>query len=453
MSGLDTDALIEALVGAQKVAVAKNQARQAAFINRVSALGELASRLSSLRTSARSLAEGGARQLRVASNTSGFSASPSSEAVAGTYTVAVERLATAAKVRSEAVVGADAEVRAGTLTIRSKGGDPFTIEIEEGDTLSDVVRKIRESGAPVSAAIVTDGKNSYLSVTNKETGHAVGSPADSALVIEQTLTGSSGVALFGEPAEPGMSVEIRAAAQNAVAFVDGMRVESSVNTIEGAVPGTTLTLKATSGRDGNGDLVAETLVIEENASGTKQKLQSFLDTYNNLVAFLKAKTNPGEGATGDLSGESLPRSIGNDLQKLLSFRVGDGAIRTLADLGVKLEKDGTLTLDGDAFAAALEKDAGAVDSLFRGGLADELGAIVDRYTDPSEGYLVQRQESLNATIESLREQVEKMEERIERTRDQLVERLAFLETQMAQYTALTQFLDAQELAMKVQANR
>ena len=48
-------------------------------------------------------------------------------------------------------------------------GTNYDVDIADGAALSDVALAIRQSGAPVSATVVNDGTNFYLSVLNNET--------------------------------------------------------------------------------------------------------------------------------------------------------------------------------------------------------------------------------------------------------------------------------------------
>ena len=45
-----------------------------------------------------------------------------------------------------------------------------------GSTLADVAFAIRQSGAPVTATVINDGTQNFLSIVNNETGYPLGGP-------------------------------------------------------------------------------------------------------------------------------------------------------------------------------------------------------------------------------------------------------------------------------------
>lgn len=452
VSGLDTQLLIDSVVAREKVAVSLVQKRQAATTATISAFGDLASRLASLRDLARTTADSGVRATKVSSENTAFSAVATGKGSTGQFDIAVESLATTAKTRSVGFASPTAEVRAGRLEIEVKGSSPWQIEIEEGATLPDVVDAIRASGAPVNATIVSDGTNSYLSLANRETGHAVGSAADSALVVRQTLTGSTGTALFGvSPANEWDPLEVRAAAQNAVLHVDGLRMERTSNTIGDAVPGVELTLKKLTPLADDGTRTTESLTFTEDSAKSKERVKAFVDAFNGLVAlFAKYRGKPateagGERVAGALAGESTVRSLQDELQALLGRIVPGSGARSLAEAGIILQKDGTVLLDDAKYADAMAKDPEALDRVFSAsnGVAKALEEITRRYTGAADGYFTTRKDGLNDVVKKLGDDIERMNLHIEKTRDTLTRQFTALEEMISQYNGLNTYLQQQ----------
>ena len=152
-SGLDTNTIVDKLVQIQSRPLDLLRKRQGALRTQVSLLGELASKLSALRDAARSLADGGVLALKPTSANVSFTASPGSNAVAGSYSVQVTALAQAAKARSQAFAAGEV-VQGGTLSLTVQG-TAYAVTVADGSVLEDVAAAIRLSGAPVSAVVRT----------------------------------------------------------------------------------------------------------------------------------------------------------------------------------------------------------------------------------------------------------------------------------------------------------
>jgi flagellar capping protein FliD len=158
------------------------------------------------------------------------------------YVVSVESLAQAAEARSALFSSEKDLVKAGTLSLAVEGRR-FNVTVNDGDTLAAVRQRIEDSGAG-SASIVNDSGGVRLSITSRQKGFPLrGTPAD-ALSVSETSTGSSGQSL-------GATVR---AATNAVVRVNGTATTSRSDTVTGAVPGFTLSLKKVS-FEGGGEVI------------------------------------------------------------------------------------------------------------------------------------------------------------------------------------------------------
>jgi len=437
VSGIDSALIIEKLVSLQQRPIALIQKRQSALTTQVSALADLVSKLSALGNSAKTLAEDGIRSIKPSTGHTSFEATTTSAAVAGAYSIEVQSLATSARMRSEAFEGASSQVRAGTLQIDVQG-EAFEIEIAEGATLQDVAASIAASGAPVSALVISDGRQSYLSITSRRSGHGIDQSPDSALVITQTLTGSEGTALFAEdPGNPGAPVELRAAAQNALLTIDGLAIERSSNEISDLLPGVQLSLKGLSPAGG------ETLILSEDRAGTEARLQGFVDAFNTLAGQLRRQTAASQVSAGVLTGDTAARSLERDLQALLSHHVPGGVVGSLAEAGLMVDRNGNLSLDQAQLQRTLEQDPAALDRLFAGtgGVGAAVSELVDKYNDADTGVLINRRDGLNDTLKVLAEDIVKKQERIEIFREGLMRQFTALEETLARLNSTKNYLD------------
>jgi flagellar hook-associated protein 2 len=360
---------------------------------------------------------------------SGVGVSPGDGAVAGRYGVRVERLASPAKARSEGLAP-DETVRGGTLALTVMG-QSYEVTVSDGASLESVAWALNHSGAPVNAAVLDDGTHRYLSLTPTDTGYPVGGTPADALTVVETSTGTTGRAL---------KVSVFQEATNAVVHVDGLRFERSSNEVSGAIPGVTLSLQATGS-------VAEDLVIAHDLPATTAKLKTFVDAYNSVIAFVQAQLAVTEASDreGTLAGDSAVRTLQASLQQLITSAVReDGSVRTLADLGVKTERNGSLSLDPAVLGKALVRDPRALDELFttaEAGIAARMDELVDRYIDTG-GILASRKQSLQGRISDLDDEIGTMETRIETYRERLLQQFTAMENVVAGLRSMGNYLDA-----------
>ncbi|HHQ41500.1 MAG TPA: flagellar filament capping protein FliD, partial [Chromatiales bacterium] len=94
-TGLDTQSIIEKLLEVERQPLAAMQARRSTYEAKISAWGSIKSTLSSLRDALADLKEGALIAKKAeSSDTSVFTATADGTAVAGSYNVKVDRLAT-----------------------------------------------------------------------------------------------------------------------------------------------------------------------------------------------------------------------------------------------------------------------------------------------------------------------------------------------------------------------
>ncbi len=438
ISGIDTASIVDQLVSLESRPISLLKSRQSAIKSQISALGDIVSRLSALETAAKSLASDGVLAAKTTSTNDAFTATPGQGALAGRYSVRVDQLARAAKWRSGAFTGADATVAGGDLTL-AVGTDSFKITIAAGTTLADVAFQIRQSGAPVSAQVLTGKDGAYLSVTTRDTGYT-GTDPKAALDVTWAASGAGG----GQ--EPGLAqVE---AAQNALFTIDGLDFERRTNTVADAIAGVSLTLKkgaiapALTG-------TAEDLVLSTDSDATKAKLQKFVEAYNGVMSLVQRQlaVTKDTDRRSTLAGDSTVRSLQHSLQGLLVTEVpGLPSVRTLADVGVKTGRDGSLSIDATSFASALARDPSAIDGLFSKattGLGQVVSDFVQGQIKATTGVLTARQTGLNKTVTSMDAQMAAMQLRVDGFRANLQRQFTAMESTLSNIKSTGQFLTAQ----------
>jgi flagellar hook-associated protein 2 len=435
-SGLDTNSIIDQLVKLESAPLNQLRARQTGVQTQISALADIVSKLSSLGTAASDLGTNGVVGTTAASANDAFTAVPGTDAVAGRYSVEVVQLARASKWRS-VPFAAGASHPGGTLqlTVQGKTYDPITVK--DGATLADVASAIRAQGAPVSAVVLNDGTSSYLSITATDTGLPSGGGA--ALRVDFAPD------VAPAPGDPPAYAETQAA-QNAIVKVDGLSFSRSSNTVGDVIPGTTLTLR-------KGGAPAEDLVLATDPDATQARLQKFVDAYNGVMKLVQRQLNPTKDTDrgSSLVGDASVRTLQSKLQAMVTTRVGTSTVRALADLGVKTERDGSLSIDATILGKALGRDPAAANALFSTaatGLSAVAKSLVDVETRAGDGALTARQSGLGDTVKAMNDQADAMQRRIDAFRHNLAAEFTAMEGTVSGLKSIGNFLSAQQTTGK-----
>lgn len=431
VSGLDTNFLVDQLTKLESIPLDRLRSRQDAFRRQVSAIGDLTSKLDAVKSAAAKLAADGGLGVKSTTTNTAFSVTPGTSAAAGQYEVQVTNLATNARALSGSVAP-EAEIRSGTLTVGIEGTN-YDITINEGDDLATVAAAIKDSGAPVSAVVLNDGTNDFLSVVRKDSGYTVGSSAAAALTLTANQTGGSGTNLSFTVTQP----------ENATFVINDLPFTRTSNTVTDAVPGTTLNLIEEGG-------ASEKLVLENDTTKTAANLKAFVDAYNSVMSAVSSNLKPSAGTdrSRTLAGDGSLRSLQQGMQGLLTSVVGGlGGVRTLADLGLKTSQaDGTLTIDNTTLERALSSDATAINEIFStatSGVSDLVDELVDRFTDPLDGVLTARKKGIDAQVRGLDTQLDSMQLRIDAFREALVTQFTAMEKIVAGLKVTGSYLSSQ----------
>lgn len=425
-SGLDTGAIVKALVNADKAAkqgqIDRGTATNTASI---SGIGTLKSLMAAFNTAMKGLGSTTTPQFPGFAATSSdvkiVGATASNSAVNGTYVVKVDNLATSSKVTSAAFAGGTTSpITAGTLSIK-QGSSTYNLDIEAGATLQSVRDSINADaslkGAGISANIITDSFGSRLVLGSTTTG--AGSDISVSGISELTIDGSNVVGASGGPAMTATSAgSIGATAIDAKFSIDGMELTSKSNTVDQAVSGLTLNLVAAG---------TSTVTVASNNDGLKASIQKFVDAYNALANGITALTKPSLDDDGNptvaaaLTGDALPRSILSAMRGPLSETGAGDKLTVLAQLGITTDqKTGALNFDGTKFTSAMndKKLGGEVQKLFVGdtgsdnGLLARMQKAIAPFSDTG-GILDQRTTSLNKTKTKLTNDQAALDRRIE----------------------------------------
>ncbi len=360
-SGLDVNGIISKLMQIEQKPLTAMATKEAAYNAKLTAYGSLKGALSSLQTASQALATTSTLTGKSASvsDTTVLSASASSTAAAGSYSLSVTQLATSHTVRSNTNYGTADTFNTGSLAITVGSGSAVNVTIDSSNnTLAGISQAINNANAGVTATVINVGTTNRLVLSSNTSGSAgtisvaatedgIGGP------YTNTLTGLKSVNLVQTQA-----------ASDAQLTINGLAITRSSNIITDAISGVTLTLaKGTLASPGNA-----VLTVAKDTAATTTAINSFVTAYNTAVGLLKTSSayNAATKTGAVLSGDSTVRSLQAELSNLVHTSVTGvaGGISTLSDIGVNVQKDGTLAVDSTKLAATLADPTKDVASLF-----------------------------------------------------------------------------------------
>ena len=392
-SGLDINGIVSALVKSESdPKVAKFDVQEGAISAEISALGTLKSSLSEFQDSLKFLADPESFDSNsISLSTKDYlTATIDETAVNGSYSLKVDQLAVSQKVGSAAVTALDT----GTLNF-AVAGENFDVEVTAEDTLESLVAKINnsEDNVGVTATIVTSDAGAQLVLTSNETGTA------NNITVTAIDTGAGKVL-----AETFAMSELQTA-KDSIIYIDGLKLTSSSNKIEGAISGVTLELK-----DADIDKTT-TLKVEKDTKSLKSGIESFVKAFNALSKTLSDLTSYDAETkkAAVLQGDALPRSIQSQLRGALSsvYATESGSL-SLAALGITTQRDGSLAIDDDVLDAALSDNLDNMKEMFTNettGVMAKLDGKLEPYVNTG-GIIDGRDTSLDGRLDRLKDQRE-----------------------------------------------
>jgi len=215
------------------------------------------------------------------SNQNALTATASSIASSGNYTIGVQQLAQQHTIATQTYTSVNEAVGTGVLTFRFGTTDIDEFDVYQGftvnpdkasrnivisssnNTLAGIRDAINSTNFGVQATIVDDGSGFRLLLTSKDGGAANS--------IELTATGTAGMAAFNFNAGS-QSAQQTQAAQDALFSVNGLSISRNSNLVAGVIPGVTLNLKETTSGPVSLSVAKDPRVAGE-GSGFYQQLQ------------------------------------------------------------------------------------------------------------------------------------------------------------------------------------
>ena len=439
-SGLDTTAIINALVGAKEIPIQLVEQKKSTAENKLSLVNTLKGLVQAIKDKAEDL-----------KSLSGFMSNtitPSAEGVAnfsvtgspttGSHSLVVNSLATAERVSTAGVADNTVALDGGDISF-TYDGTLYTVVIDPASSsLDDIAAAINsQAGTAVEATVINTGTSSApnyeLVMSGKDSG------ADYA-ITGLTVSGSPGLA-----DNLSFNATPLVAASNAQIVIDGLTVERSDNDFSDVVPGISITALAAD--------PAKTITfgVSVDQAGIKEKLGEFVDAYNAVMDFINTQNTYSEegGAGGDLFGDGLLSTVRSKLYG--GFVQADIAVvqadttgySALSLLGIKSTVDGTLQIDDAKLTEKMTNDIEAFADFFAAdttgqftNISDSLDYLLDTTGtdvngDPIDGLFDIRSEGLSTNISNYTDTIADMNYNLDKYQEGLVAKFSNLEVLMA----------------------
>jgi len=385
-SGLNVNQLVSQLMSVAQAPINRLNSEISGYQSTISAYGQLTAAISGFQTNLGGLSDPTQYTAYTAtpSNTSVLSATASSKATAGSYSIGVSLLAQSQTLVATGQSSQTSAIGSGTSTTvsfqfgtvssntfsqdASRGGGSVTID-SSNNSLQGIAAAINKGNFGVSANIVNDGGTSpyRLQLTSSKTG------ANSNMKITVTGDSTLGTLLTNDPSQANPTVAdttpsgtantmtLTQAAQDASMTINGLPISSHTNTISSAITGLTLNLSTTT-------TSPITLTVANDTSGIATQIQSFVSAYNSMDSTISQLTAAGSSSTnaGPLAGQYSAQRVQSQMRSMLgNTMVGpDGTSISLTDIGITFQKDGTLSLNSTTLNSLIASNPGKVGAVF-----------------------------------------------------------------------------------------
>ena len=328
------------------------------------------------------------------------------------------------------------------------GSYSINIDLDPTDTMDDLISKLEDARAPVSATVLNTGDGNrpwYLSLTSDISGSAgelVINTGGVDLGLDQLVKGEDAQAFIGSGDA-----------------ATGLLVSSSTNEMRGVIEGVTLDLMQ-AGPD------PVTITVERDDDSVVAAVKAFTDAFNEAVGKIDEydSYDSENEVRGPLLGDSTVGLVRSRLFSTLQQKAQgvDGPYQYLSQVGIRLGSSGEIELDEEKFLAAYQSDPAGMEALFSTfdsqtttsevlgdpdsgitvdvnstvyvslGFGDLFDRLLNDLTDPTTGTVTLADERFQTQIDSQNDRITQIDLRLEAKREKLQREFLAMETALAQ---------------------
>lgn len=449
-NGLDFGQVVDQLVKISRLPIDRLNEKKATLNSKSTDYATLSTKLASLQSASDAirLPSNFDRSSVSVSDSTVLSASGSSSATPGSYTVRVTQLAQSHQLTNTAAKAVAATTTdivsgsSGTFTFQVGSGSNQTITLGASATIEDLQTAINDLGAGAVASLVNTGTEASPAYRLVLTASSTGASSGITVVADNTdldFLNASGTG----------GTDTLQAAQNAIIVVgdpllNPLTFQRSSNTITDAIAGVTLALTKTTGA---GTIAVN---VSRDTAAVKTSIKALATAYSEVVKFISER-NTYDIATkegGIFFNEPTVRGVLSQLRNALSSSVsGLTTYTSVGEVGFKTERDGTVTIDEAKLDAALSSNYSAVKSLFINqagstGVAQLMTNAVDVLDDIEAGAVTLRKGSLTDQISDLTDDIAKKEDLLSQYEERLRRQYAALDGLLGRLQSQSGFLQA-----------
>ncbi len=453
-TGLDTSALVDALLAVERRPLDLIEARKADLEQRRSLFQDFNNLVKTLKDAlaavdnrsgtlaGESLDEELLSYLASSEDESVVRADADGNATPGSFSVEVTALASAGRQVTTGYADRDATAvlsSGETLTIDYGGTDSIDITATSDvtlDQLRDAINSDANNGGAVTATIVDTGDAATpyrLVIAGTETG----------IDNDLTLGGTNSITYDATASE---------AASDASFTAFGLDFTRSANEVSDAIPGVSLRLV---------DLGTTTVNVSRDDSAIAGKLQEVADAVNAVRDFVDrqstvdAETQRGGPLSGDPTLRAAERLIVDGLVRTTSSDppLPSNSFFSLSDLGLRFDDSGRLQVDQTVMTEALDEDTASFLEVLSEydesdpnnpiyGIFSYLGERLGPVVQSGDGTLALRDDALDRQIRELDDRIARFEDRLEARETLLTAQFTQLELLVTSLQSQSQFLSS-----------
>jgi flagellar hook-associated protein 2 len=209
--------------------------------------------------------------------------------------------------------------------------------------------------------------------------------------------------------------------------LNGIAVDSPNTAVSGVIPGVTLNIL---GPTTAGETVGVTIATDPSAISSA--MTNLVTDYNTLALQVNAQIGP---AAGLLSGSPIVYQLREAMSSLVHYQgSGTGSITNIADLGIEVNADGTLSLNSTTFAGLSDSDIASALTFFGSSTTTGLGSLQNTFgavSDPVTGSIAGQLSADTASTTSLTAQIATMNAQIAVSEGTLLTELEAADAQVA----------------------
>jgi flagellar hook-associated protein 2 len=430
-TGLNVQQLVSQKIQADSGPLVLLQNQQTQLNAQTSAWNNLTLDLTSLQSAVNNLTDitGGLNAQQVnSSDGTILTGTANTSAQAAVHNVIVKSLATTASYYTNPATlpatGSTPIATSGSFTITA-GALTASITIDgTNNTLTGLAAAINNSavGTAVNAGVIQDSSGARLTIVSNSSG----APGD----FTVTDTGNSTGLNFTKPVT----------GTNASLTVDGIPISSATNTVTSAIPGVTLKLVAAN--------LSETVTLNVNPDPAQAAtaINQFVTAYNKTIGDINAQyVIDSAGNTGVLASDSTLAIVQAQLYSAVNA-TGSGNIANLGSIGLNLQNDGTIHVDGPTLANALNSNFGAIQSFFQSttsGVGQALSAGLKNIADPTRGSIALDVQGISLEQSDLVSQISNIQVNLTQEQQNLVTKYSKVNVILQQLPVLQQQISSQ----------